>query len=857
MGIVTDYLVAMITRQVERSHLILWFDPEKHYQTVANQLTLDNTMVLRYEGSFFALRHQAEPLINGTEPPRLVIYLPLKETETENALIELECMGGSMKPSHSSLACNTRLSLIARYALKPIIGEGAANNIEKQVAAGKFTLTELDMLAGKGEGITSGTVAIIFDANNAQEIALSFLNTDQYDATIESRDALPELAQILHETFEITAQTSEKPDAYRHRLARYILATDLMATLTGDIPVSLASIAVARQLKTREACTILAHTWRLRRDLAEGYESHAKRVEQELGLRNIPFEAQTIARAETFLTLEKKLQESIALALQERATDVLLSQARARQSCFWSEYQPEIQATWALVVVSGQILREAERIEQALKIPSDVGALFAAYTDKHHPWCLLDTYHRHMERRYHDFSFPFTDGLLQLLTKARQRYMEIGASLAENFLQRFLAGRFRIEGVLRQVEIFDQKVKPHLLQGKVAYVWVDALRYEMAYELAQTLAADADPEMEAALGTVPTITPIGMAALLPGAQKTARVVTANDGKVALEIAGDVIKDRRERIAFLRAHTNAKVFEAKLDDLLPQPSKRVSDGIHHADLILITSQEIDLLGEEDNIPIARRTMDEVLRQLKQAFHILGQKGVKTIIFTADHGYLFGDELSSDMKIDLPKGNSAERHRRVWVGQGGEVSDTYLRAHISDFGFESDLDIAVPWGFGCFKVRGGTDAYFHGGMSPQELIIPVVTLKPRRNRAGAVDEISWTLALSSKKISTRICSVQITGKGNSLFALAVPKVCVEIRHGQTCLSVPAGASYGFDELTGDVELKLSEDGTQNIETNRLTLLITQVLTKATVSIHLLDSTSGIELASVNNVEMAIAL
>ena len=40
----------------------------------------------------------------------------------------------------------------------------------------------------------------------------------------------------------------------------------------------------------------------------------------------------------------------------------------------------------------------------------------------------------------------------------------------------------------------------------MAYVWVDALRYEMAYELAQALSLDADSEIEAALATVPTIT---------------------------------------------------------------------------------------------------------------------------------------------------------------------------------------------------------------------------------------------------------------------------------------------------------------------------------------------------------------
>lgn len=857
MGIVTNYLIALLTKQVDSHGLIMWFDPDGYYRELAAQLTLPNTTILRYEDSFFAIRYQAESLINGTEPPRMVVYIPLSETATHNAFIELESMGSSMKPGHSSLSCNTRLSLIARYALKPLLGDDATARIEKQVVAGKFTLAELDRLAEQGESIASGAIALIFGTGNAQEIALIFLNSNQYDDTIMNKDALPELASIFNETFAIAWQDSESLEAYRLRFARYLLVTDLMATLTGEIPSSLNSVQIATVDNAREACTTLVNTWRLRRDLAASYIDHAMRVEQELSLRTISFTASSITHVETFLEIEKKLQESIAFALQESTTEQILAQANERQSFFWSEHQPEMQAIWALIVVSGQVLLTADRIEHTLKTSRDAKTLFTSYTTSDHPWCLLDTYHRHMERRYHEFNFSFTDDLEQLLTKARQRYMQVGGSLAENFLQGYQAAKFQLEGVLRQVEIFDKKVRPNLGEGKVAYVWVDALRYEMAYELAQTLLLDADPEIEAALATVPTITPIGMASLLPNAQQSVSIVSVNGGNITMAINGSIIKDRRDRLKFLKANSAAAVFDTKLDDLLPRPGKKVSEGIRNADLIVITSQEIDLLGEENNIALARRTMDEVLRQLKQAFRILGQQGVKTIIFTADHGYLFADELGSDMKIDAPKGSVADLHRRAWVGQGGETSSAYLRAHLADFGIASDFDIAVPWGFACFKVKGGADAYFHGGMSPQELIIPVVTLRPKKNQAGVAGEISWSLALSSKKISTRFCSVQIVGKGNSLFELVPPKVRVEIRHGQTCLSVPAGASYGFDELTGDVELKLRENDAQNIETNTLTLLITQALAKATVSIHLLDSISGVELASVNNVEMVIAL
>jgi hypothetical protein len=490
---------------------------------------------------------------------------------------------------------------------------------------------------------------------------------------------------------------------------------------------------------------------------------------------------------------------------------------------------------------------------------ADAKAIFLAYTSGDHPWCLFDTYHRRMEHRYYDFGFQLHDRLEQLLSKARYRYMQVGSTLAEVFLRAYHGQRFRIDGALRQVAIFEKKVKPSMAEGKVAYVWVDALRYEMGYELAQSLATDADMRIEAAIGTVPTISEVGMASLLPITQEAVSLVAVGDGKLALEIGGVRIKDRKDRMNYLKAHVGAgvKVFEAKLEDLLPKPIKRVRESIESANLILITSQEIDAMGEEDNIALARRTMDEILRQLSKAFRVLGLLGVSTIIFTADHGHLFADELSNDMKIDAPGGDTKDLHRRVWVGHGGASNPSYLRARLTDFSLGGNLEIAVPWNFACFKVKGGAEAYFHGGMSPQELFIPVVVLSPKRVETGMTGQISWSLMPGSQKISTRLYSVQIVGNASSLFELVPPKVRLEVRNGAQTVSTPISASYGFDEATGDVQLKLAEQDSQAIEPDTVTLFITDPQSKATVSIHLFDVVSGVELARLDTIEMAIAI
>ena len=49
-----------------------------------------------------------------------------------------------------------------------------------------------------------------------------------------------------------------------------------------------------------------------------------------------------------------------------------------------------------------------------------------------------------------------------------------------------------------------------------AYIFVDAMRYEMGAELAERLGRTNEVQLRPALAALPSITPIGMAALLPG-----------------------------------------------------------------------------------------------------------------------------------------------------------------------------------------------------------------------------------------------------------------------------------------------------------------------------------------------------
>ena len=594
-GAITAYLVQLIAKQVDDKGLVVWYDPEHAYAAVAAELSLPNTTVVRYDGSFLQLRKEIDPLLNDSQPPRLVVYVPLEREQTHSALIELDCAGVVIQPRQQPPACNTRLSVVARNALKPILGEDQVAEIERQVEAGKLSLADLNALAEQGIDISTGVVKLIFGTANPQEVALAFLHSDQHDEGVGKKEAQKELRGLLQVSFDIELSPTEALSNWRVKLGRQVLLTDLFAALKQQAPSLLSSVPVAHSTGGIDACVRLARTWRNDRDVRGSYATVANQVEQELALGPLDLPVEPLKENETFLCVEQVLLVHVEGELLKKATPELLQLANHRLSRFWADVIPAIQARWALISSAAEVLLEADRVGKALKkAPTTVLALVKAYADDDEPWCLLDTHHRYMESRKYNFEFVASGdhhGLEKLIIKAEQRYTEVGSALARHFITHFQKAKHPIPGMLRQREIFEKQVKPLLGEGKVAYLWVDALRFEMARELCRLLADDFKLEIHSAIGTMPTITEIGMAALLPKAHESAKVVSVGGGKLALEIGGTVIKDRKDRVAFLKEHAGATVFDAKLDDLLPKPGKKVKDGIQNAQLILITSQEV--------------------------------------------------------------------------------------------------------------------------------------------------------------------------------------------------------------------------------------------------------------------------
>lgn len=824
MGRITKYLAAIIRRQVKQYGIVVWYDPPGHYQNAVDELDLDDIPLHRYEDSFFNLRYEIESYIemNQRNVPNLLVYAAIDPMDYHGTLAEVESCGIIMQPGMLPPERNTALAYIARQALAPVLSDDRLDEIERETEQGLYSLADLERL-GEYSDVSFDQVLLIFDTENASDVALRFLNEpDKYDARIEERVALSELCALLQSEYGVDLPDNSI-DAMRRAFARHILITDLLIVLGNEIPARLVNIALPEGHIIQDNCIRLAQTWRDSRQYEDIYVALSREVEDPLNLSSIGWSISQLEDIDTFYNTEKALQALVEQALLEDASQEIVELATEHKRHFWSTASTGVQSRWSLISTAGRLILMADNIDRVLQREASYTAreIVDLYTQGERPWCLLDTYHRQVELLWVEIYNNFTpsDNLEKLVMQGRKRYIEVASALSKTFMEQYENDGFQLGGLQRQSEIYHSQVDPLVKRGKVAYVLVDALRYEMAFDLVtNVLSEDFNAQLQSMVATVPTITEIGMAALMPNADR-GQIVEVGEGKLGYQIDDTILKERSDRVEYLKQFVAGNLLDLKLDELRIR-RKAVQDKIAEADFILVTSQEIDQFGETGEQGIARETMDNMLRNLHFGLRLLRENGVQNIIVTADHGHIFIDNISDDMKIDKP-GEGIDVHRRSWVGKYGIEDHRYLYTPLSNFGLESEFDYAAPYNFLCFKVSSSLN-YFHGGLSPQELIVPSIAITVHEPERVAVSDIVWQIQPGSQTIG-RVFTVTISGQSTEMFDIHPPKLRVAVQIGEEEISRPISASYNLEPSTGYIQMRTKENEPLDIENNTVTLLV----------------------------------
>src|ERR1035437_2102621 len=151
MGVITAAVEKLVSECIRDRGLVLWFDPEHHYEKVARGLNVGQERFLAFDGSFYKLRLEAEPFLRGLDAPKLLVYLPIAWEQAEEPLAEMLALGVDLRPGVPGNR-NTRLAVVARKALKGRVAEVRLDDLDRQIEAGGLTLAELEELVAESGG---------------------------------------------------------------------------------------------------------------------------------------------------------------------------------------------------------------------------------------------------------------------------------------------------------------------------------------------------------------------------------------------------------------------------------------------------------------------------------------------------------------------------------------------------------------------------------------------------------------------------------------------------------------------------------------------------------------------------------
>lgn len=241
----------------------------------------------------------------------------------------------------------------------------------------------------------------------------------------------------------------------------------------------------------------------------------------------------------------------------------------------------------------------------------------------------------------------------------------------------------------------------------VAIFYIDALRFDLAKELAQRLReADYDVAENVYIGCLPSQTEFGMGALTPGKPYEFKILMENGELKARKKGRTLSTDGRKQLLIDEGWQITTDLENGWE----------SPRVAYFDL------EIDKYGENELDKIEAKISTRVEELYKLIQDRLERGGWQRIYIVTDHGFMLLPEGATIGGISPPNGVS-EINRR-WIS-GGKLENSYgvvINKNKSGMGYlDTKVKLLVD-PFQRFRKQGISDSrYYHGGALPQEFIL----------------------------------------------------------------------------------------------------------------------------------------
>ena len=571
-----------------------------------------------------------------------------------------------------------------------------------------------------------------------------------------------------HMTAQGTGYDEKTPSL--KRLATHLLLTASNRTLRQEFLSGLEGfISSAHQAY----CYDLVSDWMHSPDAADLYKI-AEYVESECGLpkRFMRLQVADLADTEIFPCINEVILIKMMTEISEHIIDVdmITKTVEKRRTCAW--YGDVKNYYDGLLQVARM---QAFFKEHAAGFHTvEPRRVWQEYTSEYYR---MDTYYRLFHVSYAEslksYHSELNDLFHQVCEKVEGLYThwflgELGNNWSDACADD-LREYGRIPEVPQQTEFYRKHIASS--ESRVYVIISDAMRYEVAASLSEQLSREtqAQVKLSSMEGIFPTITKFGMAALLPHRKLSVSLKYGNTERLAVLADGQPTEaNNRDR---LLKNADAKSVALKYKEIIGMKRAERQALVKGMNVVYIYHDTIDEAGHLDKSVFG--ACDEAIDEIKNMVRIIANEfGGANILITADHGFLYTHSpLSEDGKVDktTESDQDIEVGRRYLIMKKGARPEYLLPVRFLDG--TSEFEAYAPRESIRIRMKGGGLNFVHGGISLQEMVVPVIEYHFLRNASreyqrnkGRYDTKPVEIAIlsNSRKISNMIFSLNFFQK-----------------------------------------------------------------------------------------------
>ena len=786
--------------------IVFWHDIDSEFSGFVDSMSIEGVQLIRLdEQPNLRIKLQIEGMpnqrwllySNQTEPEPskdwlLDLRLRSKTFRADSTSILLEDLGLTtislrthLKERTKFLRAKDRVERLKRLVLP----SDSADDLDRKMLA-VLTRTELPELFAILQRVYSACVV-----NDSVDLS----SHPKLWSDICSNDLEPVFWELVRQQL---GYTDSQPNL-RDLLIR-ILVTDFCRSFLGDAPRQLAHFVLPERSLAANASVFVS---RWRSDIAQfsSYNALAQAVAYELDLTSLlgSLSAEELIECMTFEEIELRIVQDLKKRIVDGGganMDAVRSHIARRRDGHWAnpllvganERTKALAACYDALTASVDFF-SLKALHAAGFSFSNSSVAFSIYRDE---LFQFDKFYRHfhtaadaveptgwavMHELRVNIESVYSGWFIPQLSSAWDKIVEGPNGLLSSW---------SLPDVTLQQNFFKQKVEP-IFEGNVKRVFVvisDALRYEVAHELVQLTNSKSrfKASIDAMLGVLPSYTALGMAALLPHKKLAYKIGNA----VEVQVDDQTVATLDQRNEHLKGFGGIAI---KAEDLMSLGKDKGRELVRDHRLIYVYHDRIDMIGDKQasetkTFEAADQTVQELSSVL--GFIINGLNG-STVLLTADHGFMYQesalDVVDKSALDEKPSGTLIAKKRYLIGTDLGETTKAWSGNTAISAGTtpEGSLDYWVPKGASRFHFAGGA-RFVHGSAMPQEVVVPLVTVRASEAEDARTRSVSISLLGSTNKVVTNTQRFEFIQTDAVSERVLARTVVVSLRDGESLIS-----------------------------------------------------------------------